>query len=351
MGTGNRLWASWTPRTIGGSVVTACLVAAPLALGMGVGHDAAGAAATLGAYLWTVGHLTVGRPIGVRVSAVTAVLLGVAGLTGALAGGHLWLLVVLTVVWAACQAVAEIAATPLRMPVAMSALCFLLSAIGGAVSPPAALWRGLLVLGGATWAALCELARNPPWRSPGEGSRDIGLAELWAARARARHFALLLSVPTALSAGIVGLSRISHGAWMATTVLRVMRPEPSVTLARSGRRIAGTSAGALIAAVLLGTERRSLTAVIVVVVCVSGMQLVGPARYGIYTFFLTLLALELVSVDQAASWHLAVVRILLTLAGVAVAVASSLLYDPATRSEVRNRLNALAARRKTSRDR
>jgi Fusaric acid resistance protein-like len=334
MGTRNHLWASWTPGAIGRSVVTACLVAGPLAVGIGVGHDAAGATATLGAYLWTVGHLTVGRPIGIRVAAVATVLLGVAGVTGALAGGRLWLLVVLTVVWATCQAVTDIAATALRVPVAMSALGFLLSAIGGGVSPLAALWRGLLVLGGAAWAAFWELARNPPWRSPGQGSPNIGLAEIWAARDRSRGFALLLSVPTALSAGIVGLSKISHGAWMATTVLRVMRPEPSATLARSGRRIAGTSAGALIAAVLLGTERHELTAVIVVVVCVSAMQLVGPAHYGFYTFFLTLLALELVSVGQAASWHLALVRVALTLAGAAVAVASGFLYDRASRSQV-----------------
>jgi hypothetical protein len=327
MGTGKRIWASWTPGAIGRSAVTGCLVAGPLAAGIGVGHDAAGATATLGAYLWTVGHLTVGRPIGIRVSAVAAVLLAVAGVTGALAGGRLWLLVVLTVVWATCQAVAEIAATSLRVPVAMSALCFLLSAIAGATSPLAALGRGLLVLGGAAWAALWELARKPPWRSPGEGSRNIGLAELWDARVRSRRFALLLSVPTALSACIVGLAGISDGAWMATTVLRVMRPEASATLARSGRRIVGTSAGALIAAVLLGTEPHEATAVIVVVVCMSAMQLIGPAHYGIYTFFLTLLALELVSVGRTASWHLALLRIVLTLAGAAVAVASGFLYD------------------------
>ena len=334
MSTGTHLWASWTPGVIGRSVVTACLVAGPLAVGIAAGHAAAGATATLGAYLWTIGHLTVARPIGIRVAAVAAVLLGVAGVTGALAGGRLWLLVVLTVVWATCQAVAEIAATTLRVPVAMSALCFLLSAIGGGVSPQAALWRGLLVTGGAAWAALGDLARNPPWRSPGVGSRNIGLAELWAARRRSRGFALLLSVPTALSAGIAGLSGISHGAWMATTVLRVMRPEAPATLVRSGRRIVGTSAGALIAAVLLGTERHELTAVIVVVVCVSAMQLVGPAHYGFYTFFLTLLALELVSVGQTASWHLALIRVALTLAGAAVAVASGLLYDRASRSQV-----------------
>src|ERR1700683_4180965 len=88
MGTGTHLWASWTPGAIGRSVVTACLVAGPLAVGIAAGHAAAGATATLGAYLWTIGHLTVARPIGIRVAAVAAVLLGVAGGTGALPGGR-----------------------------------------------------------------------------------------------------------------------------------------------------------------------------------------------------------------------------------------------------------------------
>jgi uncharacterized membrane protein YccC len=118
---------------------------------------------------------------------------------------------------------------------------------------------------------------------------------------------------------------------MATTVLRVLRPDASVTLARSGRRIAGTSGGALLAALLLGSERRALTAVIVLAVCLSAMQLVGPKRYGVYTFFLTLLALDLTSVGQAASWHLALTRVLLTLAGAALAVTSGFLYDRITR--------------------
>jgi uncharacterized membrane protein YccC len=138
---------------------------------------------------------------------------------------------------------------------------------------------------------------------------------------------VLLAVPTALAATVAGLFEISHGAWIATTVLRVLRPDASATLVRSGRRIGGTAAGALVAAVLLGTARHELTVVIVLVICVSAMQLVGPGRYGIYTFFLTLVALELGSVAQAASWHVAVIRVGLTLAGAAVAVTSGYLYD------------------------
>ncbi|HEX4082279.1 MAG TPA: FUSC family protein, partial [Acidimicrobiales bacterium] len=251
-------------------------------------------------------------------------------------GGHLWLLVVLVVVWAAVQAVADTAATVLRVPVAMAALGFLLSAMIGEGGVRSAWGQGALFLAGAAWAALWQLVRHPPRRSTG-GSFDLGLAECWAARDRSRRFAVLLAAPTALAAGVAGVFEISHGAWMATTVLRVMRPEASATVARSGRRIVGTSAGALVAAVLLGTERHELTAVIVLVVCLSAMQLVGPVRYGIYTFFLTLIALELGSVGQAASWHLALVRVALTLVGAALAVTSGLLYDRASAAREKRR--------------
>lgn len=312
-------------------MVTACLVAAPLGVGIGTGHDLAGASAALGSYLWTVGHLALRRPVGVRLATGTAFLFGVAAATGAFAGRHLWFLVVMAVAWATFQAVADTAAGPLRMPVAMAALCFLLSAIGGGAGLRGALWRGVLVLGGATWMVVCESVRHPPGRSAAGGTRNFGIAELRAAWPRSRDFALLLSIPTALSAGVAGAFAISHGAWTATTVLRVVRPEEATTLARSGRRIVGTAAGALVAALLLAVEPHAITAVVVLVASVSAMQLIGPKRYGFYTFFLTLLALELGSVGEVASWHLAFIRVVLTLGGAAVAVSSGFVYDRITR--------------------
>ncbi|HEV3264878.1 MAG TPA: FUSC family protein [Acidimicrobiales bacterium] len=309
------------------AVITACLVAVPLAIGIGTGHDLAGASSALGAYLWTVGNHANPRPIGIRVAAGTALLFGVAGATGAVAGRHLWFLVVMALVWATFQAVADTAANALRMPVAMAALCFLLSAIGGGASWRGALWRGVLVLGGASWTAVCEMVRHPPGRKRGAAAGQLGINDLRAAWPRSRGYAMLLAVPTALSAGVAGLFAISHGAWTATTVLRVLRPEESTTLARSGRRIVGTAAGALVAALFIAVEPHAVTAVIVLVASVSAMQLVGPVRYGFYTFFLTLVALELGSVGEVASWHLALIRVALTLIGAAVAVASGYVYD------------------------
>jgi hypothetical protein len=82
--------------------------------------------------------------------------------------------------------------------------------------------------------------------------------------------------------------------------------------------------------VLLAAAPTALTAVIVMVVAVTAMQLVGPHRYAVYTFFLTLVALQLSSVGHAADWGIALIRVLFTLVGLAVAVVSGLVYDRMT---------------------
>jgi hypothetical protein len=239
-------------------------------------------------------------------------------------------LVVMVVLWATAQAVTDVAGGPLRVPVALATLCMLLSAIGGGHTLTGALWQGLLTLGGAAWITCTEIIRHPPWRSPGLEVNSVGLKSLGPAWPKARGYALLLVVPTALVVAIAGAFQISHGAWTATTVLRVLRPDEATTVARSKQRAAGTVVGAILAAVLLAAAPTAVTAVVVVVVAVTAMQLVGPRRYGLYTFFLTLIALQLSRIGQPADWGIALIRAGLTLVGTAVAVVSGLIYDRLT---------------------
>ena len=131
-------------------------------------------------------------------------------------------------------------------------------------------------------------------------------------------------------AGVAGAFQISHGAWTATTVLRVLRPDEATTVVRSKQRAAGTVVGAVLAAVLLAAAPSAVTAVAVVVVAVTAMQLVGPRRYGWHTFFLTLIALQLSSIGHPPDWGIALIRAGLTLVGTAIAVVSGLVYGRLT---------------------
>jgi len=82
-----------------------------------------------------------------------------------------------------------------------------------------------------------------------------------------------------------------------------------------------------VAAVLLAAAPSAVTAV---AVTVTAMQLVGPRRYGLYTFFLTLIALQLSSIGHPPDWGIALIRAGLTLVGTAIAVISGLVYDRLT---------------------
>jgi len=101
-------------RKTASAVLSSCLVAGPLALGLGTGHPAAGGVASLSAYLWTVSHLKDERPLGLSVDLVSVLLLVIAGAMGALAGRHLWLLIAATALWTPLQAMADVAAGALR---------------------------------------------------------------------------------------------------------------------------------------------------------------------------------------------------------------------------------------------
>jgi hypothetical protein len=61
------------------------------------------------------------------------------------------------------------------------------------------------------------------------------------------------------------------------------------------------------------------------------MQLIGPHRYGPFTFCLTLVALALNSAGQAGDLDLAGIRLILTVAGTGLAVASILAYEKGSR--------------------
>jgi hypothetical protein len=314
-------------RAVGSALLTSVTVAAPLAIAATMGDPSVGVALTLGAYLWMISHISSPRPLGLQVAAVTTVALGLAAGAGFAAGGILWLLIVTCGAWAVFQAVGEVAGGPLRMTAAMSALCVLLASIGGRASAPDAVRFGILVAAGAAWAAMVDLIRHRPSGSGADGTRTLALDRLTGAWPKARAYSALLAGTTMVAAATVGSIRVSHGAWMAAAVLRVLRPESTTTLPRARQRVLGTAGGAAVAAGLLAVSSHDLVVVVVVAVAVAAMQLIEPRRYGPFTFCLTLVALALNSAGGATDLDLAGIRLILTVAGTGVAIASILGYE------------------------
>jgi hypothetical protein len=307
----------------------ALVVATPLGIAAAADHGRLGAALTLGAYLWTLSHMTTARPLSVRLALLTSVVLGVAGGLGFGCGGVLWLLVVMCGAWATFQATGEIAGGPLRMTAGMSALCLLLCSIGGRANLDDAVRQGLTVAGGAAWTAALDQLRHLP-RGRSQDPTGLDLHRLRAAWPQARSYAALLAGTSMPAAGVAGAISVSHGAWLAAAILRVLRPGSEVTIPRSRSRLLGTAAGASAAAGLLVIPPHAIIAVAVVVLAVTAMALIGPKRYGPWTFCLTLVALVLIPVEQTPDARLALTRVILTAIGVLIATVAALLYELAS---------------------
>jgi hypothetical protein len=318
-----------SPRTALHALASAATVTAPLAIMAALGDAGLGVALTLGAYLWTVSHMTTARGLSVRLALVTSVLLGVAGGAGFAAGSLLWLLIVLCGSAAVFQATGELAGGPLRMTAAMSALCLLLCSIGGHASAGPALRQGVAVAVGAAWAAAVDQLRHLPDRRSHAptGLESHRLREAWP---QCRSYSALLAGSSMLAAGAAGAISISHGAWLATTVLRVLRPRAEVTIPRSRSRLTGTAAAATVAAGLLAVPSHAVIAVAVVLLAVTAMMVIGPKRYGPFTFCLTLVALVLIPVQQQSGPAVALTRVILTVIGVALAIAAVRLHERLT---------------------
>jgi uncharacterized membrane protein YccC len=112
---------------------------------------------------------------------------------------------------------------------------------------------------------------------------------------------------------------LPHAVWLLTTALRVMKPSQAETRLRLKHRFIGTSAGALVSAGLLGREIPPLLYAGLLGVMLTAMQLAGARRYAVWTFCLTVIALDLGQRTHEVGWQVAEYRLLLTIGGLALA--------------------------------
>ncbi|HVG26660.1 MAG TPA: FUSC family protein [Acidobacteriaceae bacterium] len=156
-----------------------------------------------------------------------------------------------------------------------------------------------------------------------------------------RH-ALRLSVVVSIDVVLMHFTHITHGYWLAMTSLIVLQPYTGETVRRSGQRISGTVAGAMLAAVLaaaLPTEVSLLLAISAFAVLTLAVYVVD---YAWYCFFLTP-TIVLLALPHLRDWHFAAVRVGMTCLGALVAVLAMLLLWPERESLQLPRLLGLAA--------
>lgn len=296
------------------AVVRAIAIVTPLGVAASAGHTTAGLTVSFGSYLMFGAFSPLaGRSRGTLLAAGATALI-VAGVAGAFAAPRLPLLLAGAIVLAALQGLFEMAGGPLRMTAAMSVLAFLLAGVnlaqGVAWSQYAillaagVLWQGMIitVTGTRTGPSLRQCLRTVRRQS-----------------ATGLPYAATLALTGGLGVATAGLIPVSHAVWLASSALRVAKPEPPKLKSRVRARILGTIGGGVLAAIVLTPPAPVALLALIIAVTVWAMQMIGPTRYGWWTLCLTVVALTFSMQHGTGDWQLAAIRITLTLAGAALA--------------------------------
>ncbi len=154
-----------------------------------------------------------------------------------------------------------------------------------------------------------------------------------------RH-ALRIGSVAAADLLLLRLIHITHSYWMPMTSIIVLQPYTGETWRKSGDRIVGTIAGAILAAGLAAVIPSEAGIIAVISVgCIFALA-VYAVDYAWYSFFITP-AIVLLSQPQLGDWHFAAVRTGMTFIGALTALAAMLLLWPKRES---TQLPALLAR-------
>lgn len=145
-----------------------------------------------------------------------------------------------------------------------------------------------------------------------------------------QHFIYAIRVAIGLSVGVFlfRFFEIDHGYWISLTMLIVIQPYFGATKKKGIERIIGTVAGILLGGVimLLPLPHEVFVGMLIVVSFFVAYFLRNNYKIGV--FFVTVMMVVLMQMSQLGTWQLIGWRVLSTLLGAALAIASSYVFWP-----------------------
>ncbi len=141
-----------------------------------------------------------------------------------------------------------------------------------------------------------------------------------------RH-ALRLALVVAIDVLLIRYTKITHGYWLAMTSIIVLQPYTGETVRRSGERVLGTVAGAILAALFAASIQSQAGLILGITIGATFAVALYTVDYAWYCFFLTP-TIVLMTLPHLRDWHFAAVRMGMTGLGALVAVLAMLLLWP-----------------------
>lgn len=176
--------------------------------------------------------------------------------------------------------------------------------------------------GGATTYKPRGLSAPPPQRA----ALAVLRAELNPRSLILRH-ALRLATAAVAAQTLAAALHLTKAHWVTVTVIIVLQPSSGASIRKGLQRVAGTVLGGLLAALLSSVAHSPVWLAVILFPLSAAAVSVLPVNYGLFATLITPVFV-LMSESVAGDWHLTRARMLNTLLGGAVALASAALLWP-----------------------
>ncbi|PJJ75606.1 putative membrane protein YccC [Thermoflavifilum aggregans] len=142
------------------------------------------------------------------------------------------------------------------------------------------------------------------------------------------RYALRLSLSMGIGVAVYLWFHIPHGYWLAMTTMIVLQPEFGATLQKASQRVQGTLGGVIVGSLLFWLHLPLVINLGIVALCSFLMAYFIQRRYAIAAFFITIMVIALFHLLEPVTWQLGLIRLLVTLAGSALALLGGYAFWP-----------------------
>lgn len=142
------------------------------------------------------------------------------------------------------------------------------------------------------------------------------------------RYALRLSLAMGIGVALYKYFHIPHGYWLAMTTMIVLQPEFGATFQKASQRVQGTLAGVIVGSILFWLHLPLGVNLCIVAFCSFWMAYFIQRRYAVAAFFITIMVIALFHLLEPVTWQLGLIRLLVTLAGSALALVGGYAFWP-----------------------
>jgi uncharacterized membrane protein YccC len=147
------------------------------------------------------------------------------------------------------------------------------------------------------------------------------------------RYALRLGVTATTAAALPPLLSLPHGAWVALTVLVILKPNFGGTYQQAKQRVVGTVAGSAVGAVLAAAISHVIALDLLLALCGTLAFSLIARNHGLGVLFLTPFIVLLLNTVHPDDWEVAAVRSLDTIIGGVLALLAAYLLWPSWERE------------------